>query len=145
VRHLRHAILRVQATFPDACPGRAQALAADPQEPSRHHTSPNGGAHSGTNSVASSMGLCAPERPLETGGHLGQFADHAERPDQAWDGQQFERWLKLEELAAGQAIELTLEQATLIEKANPCYRERHVESSRPGELLAQDTRSMWGA
>ena len=27
----------------------------------------------------------------------------------------------------------------LIEKANPCYRERHVESSRPGELLCQDT------
>ena len=26
----------------------------------------------------------------------------------------------------------------LIEKANPCFRERHVESSRPGELLAQD-------
>jgi transposase InsO family protein len=27
----------------------------------------------------------------------------------------------------------------LIEKANPCFRERHVESSRPGELLSQDT------
>lgn len=27
----------------------------------------------------------------------------------------------------------------MIEKANPCFRERHVESSRPGELLAQDT------
>jgi transposase InsO family protein len=26
-----------------------------------------------------------------------------------------------------------------IERANPCFRERHVESSRPGELLAQDT------
>ena len=26
-----------------------------------------------------------------------------------------------------------------MEKANPCYRERHVESSRPGELLCQDT------
>lgn len=26
-----------------------------------------------------------------------------------------------------------------IEKQNPCFRERHVESSRPGELLPQDT------
>ena len=26
-----------------------------------------------------------------------------------------------------------------IEKQNPCFRERHGESSRPGELLSQDT------
>jgi len=49
------------------------------------------------------------------------------------------RLLKLEERAASEPIELTAEQVVLIEKANPCYRERHVESSRPGELLAQDT------
>ncbi len=54
-------------------------------------------------------------------------------------GSKYERWLKLEELASEQAIELTPEQVALIEKANPCFRERHVESSRPGELLAQDT------
>lgn len=54
-------------------------------------------------------------------------------------GSKYERWLKLEELVAQQAIELTPEQVALIEKANPCFRERHVESSRPGELLAQDT------
>ena len=47
-------------------------------------------------------------------------------------GSKYERWLKLEELAAEQAIELTPEQVALIEKANPCFRERHVESSRPG-------------
>ncbi len=27
----------------------------------------------------------------------------------------------------------------MIEKANPCFEERHVDSSHPGELLAQDT------
>ena len=54
-------------------------------------------------------------------------------------GSKYERWLKLEELAAEQAIELTPEQVAPIEKANPCFRERHVESSLPGELLAQDT------
>jgi transposase InsO family protein len=27
----------------------------------------------------------------------------------------------------------------MIEKANPCFKERHIESNCPGELLAQDT------
>ena len=51
----------------------------------------------------------------------------------------YERLLKLEEKAAHHAIELTAEQVAQIEKANPCFRERHVESSKPGELLSQDT------
>jgi len=51
----------------------------------------------------------------------------------------YDRLLKLEERAASEPIELTAEQVALIEKANPCFRERHVESRRPGELLAQDT------
>jgi transposase InsO family protein len=54
-------------------------------------------------------------------------------------GTKYERLLKLEERMATEPIELTVEQIRLIEKANPCFRERHVESSRPGELLAQDT------
>lgn len=51
----------------------------------------------------------------------------------------FERLLKLEEKAAQHALELSPEQIALIEKANPCFKERHVESSKPGELLSQDT------
>ena len=51
----------------------------------------------------------------------------------------YERLFKLEERAATEPIPLTAEQIALIEKANPCFRERHVESRRPGELLAQDT------
>lgn len=51
----------------------------------------------------------------------------------------YDRLLRLEEQAAEEAIELTAQQIALIEKANPCFRERHVESSRPGELLCQDT------
>ena len=54
-------------------------------------------------------------------------------------GSRYERLLKLEEHAAEQQIELSGEQIALIEKNNPCFRERHVESSRPGELLSQDT------
>ncbi len=50
----------------------------------------------------------------------------------------FDRLLKLEERAAGEAIELSAEQVALIERANPAFAERHVESSRPGELLCQD-------
>lgn len=54
-------------------------------------------------------------------------------------GKRYDRLLKLEEQAAREALELTAEQVALIEKNNPCFRERHVESSRPGELLSQDT------
>ena len=51
----------------------------------------------------------------------------------------YDRWLKLEEQRGGGAIELTGEQVAFIEKQNPAFRERRVESSRPGELLCQDT------
>lgn len=51
----------------------------------------------------------------------------------------YDRWLKLEEKRVGEPIELTGEQVAFIEKQNPAFRERHVESSRPGELLCQDT------
>ncbi|NGQ93571.1 transposase [Brevibacillus sp. SYP-B805] len=54
-------------------------------------------------------------------------------------GSRYARLLKLEEKVLQNPVELTAEQAILIEKANLCFHERHVESSRPGELLAQDT------
>jgi len=54
-------------------------------------------------------------------------------------GSRYERLLKLEERALEQKIELTSQQVAQIEKANPVFKERHVESSRPGELLSQDT------
>lgn len=54
-------------------------------------------------------------------------------------GRRYERWLKLEEKSRGEKIPLNAEQIRAIERANPCFRERHIESSRPGELFAQDT------
>ncbi len=51
----------------------------------------------------------------------------------------FARLLKLQEQVAAESFELSSEQIVQIEKANPCFRERHIESSRPGELLAADT------
>jgi transposase InsO family protein len=51
----------------------------------------------------------------------------------------FKRLLRLEEETAGKDIELTEEQIRLLEKANPCFRERHIESPYPGYLLSQDT------
>ena len=50
-----------------------------------------------------------------------------------------DRWLALEKANADRSIELTSEQAAFIEKFNPCFRERHVESASPGELLSADT------
>ncbi len=54
-------------------------------------------------------------------------------------GSRYHRWLKLEAKFYEKAIELTPEQVLFMEKQNPVFRERHVESSRPGELLSQDT------
>lgn len=54
-------------------------------------------------------------------------------------GSRYERLLRLEAKASEEGFELTGQQIAWIEKANPCFRERHVESSQPGELLAQDT------
>jgi len=51
----------------------------------------------------------------------------------------YKRLLRLEEEKNGKDIDLTEEQIKLLEKANPCFRERHVESSYPGYLLSQDT------
>jgi transposase InsO family protein len=53
-------------------------------------------------------------------------------------GSRHERWLALERQSADQAIELTPEQAAFLE-LNPCFRERHVESEGPGQLLSADT------
>jgi transposase InsO family protein len=54
-------------------------------------------------------------------------------------GTRHERWLALERQNVERAIELTPEQVAFLERLNPCFRERHVESSRPGELLSADT------
>ncbi|MDF1635580.1 IS481 family transposase [Mycoplana sp. MJR14] len=54
-------------------------------------------------------------------------------------GTRVERWLALENANAEKAIDITAEQAAFLEKLNPCFRERHVESSGPGELLSADT------
>lgn len=51
----------------------------------------------------------------------------------------YDRLLKLEDKAIGERLELTVEQIKYLEQMNPCWRERHIESSRPGYLLAQDT------
>lgn len=54
-------------------------------------------------------------------------------------GTKYDRWLALERANADQAIELSAEQVAFLEKLNPCFRERHVESAAPGELLCADT------
>lgn len=54
-------------------------------------------------------------------------------------GSRYDRWLALEQANAEQPIEFTGEQVAFLEKLNPCFRERHVESQAPGELLCADT------
>lgn len=54
-------------------------------------------------------------------------------------GTRYDRWMELERTLTGKAIDLSPEQAAFIEKLNPCFKERHVESQAPGELLCADT------
>lgn len=51
----------------------------------------------------------------------------------------YKRLLLLEENAMAEGFELTEQQIRLLEKANPEFAERHVESDYPGQLLCQDT------
>jgi transposase InsO family protein len=51
----------------------------------------------------------------------------------------YDRWLKLEERHLDEGLELTAEQIAKIERFNPCFKERHVESPGPGALLCADT------
>jgi len=51
----------------------------------------------------------------------------------------YDRLFKLEAKSLKEPLELNAEQIRYLEAHNPCLRERHIESSRPGELLSQDT------
>jgi transposase InsO family protein len=53
------------------------------------------------------------------------------------------RLLRLEEVARDETLVLTERQIELLERHSPDFRCRHVESTRPGELLNQDT-FYWG-
>lgn len=59
-------------------------------------------------------------------------------------GTRHKRLLRLETVAQGETIVLSEEQMRLLERHSVDYRLRHVESSRPGELLNQDT-FYWGS
>lgn len=54
-------------------------------------------------------------------------------------GSRYDRWLKLEAKVHEHAIELNSSQVAFLEKHNPAFKERHIESDAPGELLCQDT------
>jgi len=54
-------------------------------------------------------------------------------------GTRSERLYALEKRHLEEGLELTPDQIRLLERHNPCFRERHVESARPGELLSADT------
>ena len=51
----------------------------------------------------------------------------------------YKRLLRLEEKVMSKGFKLTEQQIRLLEKANPEFAERHVQSDYPGQLLCQDT------
>lgn len=54
-------------------------------------------------------------------------------------GTRAQRLYALERKHLEEQVELDEEQIRVLEKHNPCFRERHVESRCPGELLSADT------
>lgn len=54
-------------------------------------------------------------------------------------GQKQQRRLAIEKKHLTEGMPLTPEQTREIEKSNPCFRERHAEAQRPGELLVEST------
>jgi transposase InsO family protein len=54
-------------------------------------------------------------------------------------GQKYQRLLELERRAVLEGLELSEEQFKAVAKHNPVFRERHIETTRPGELLSADT------
>lgn len=54
-------------------------------------------------------------------------------------GTMYHRLIKLEEQVLGKGLTLSVDQVKYLEQMNPCFRERHIESRAPGDLLSQDT------
>jgi len=71
------------------------------------------------------------EALLKAEGHKMSSVTAQKVPNKHELGSRYQRWLALERHYA--------EQAAFIDKQTPCFRERHVKSSGPGELLSQDT------
>lgn len=51
----------------------------------------------------------------------------------------YQRLLKLEQKALNGEVQLGAQDIRALERMNPCFKERHVESRCPGELINQDT------
>lgn len=54
-------------------------------------------------------------------------------------GERYDRLLALERRSLAGEVQLSAQEIRTLERMNPCFKERHVESRRPGELLSQDT------
>ncbi len=57
-----------------------------------------------------------------------------------WNGRgtRYDRLMLLEARYMERKVEITPKQTAILEKANPCFRERKAESHKPGEVLCQD-------
>ena len=141
----------MEAALSDAGLRGAEGPAPDPQEPSADDAARDGGADQGAGVGPSGLRLQPARGDAGAGGDPGLVDHRPEDPQRsparrhrfepAGDGlgTKSDRWLALEQANAAKTIEITAEQAAFIEKLNPCFRERHVESAAPGELLSADT------
>lgn len=128
----------MEAAVPDARLRRAEGPAADPQVASADDAGAGGRADQGPGAGASGLWL-QPARGDAGAGRHPRFGDHHPILNDNGLGTRVGRWLALEAKNADKAIAITPEQAAFLETLNPCFRERHVESAAPGELLSADT------
>ena len=117
---------------------RAHGSAANPQEPPPDDATGDAGTGQGVGVGASGLWVRL-EAMLSLEGRRVSSITIQKILDDNGLGTRQDRWLGLEKANADKALELTAEQAAFLEKLNPCFRERHVESAAPGDLLSADT------
>ena len=133
-------LLRLEAAVPDAGPRGAEGPAADPQEPSADHAAGGGGADQGAGAGAPGLWLQPDRGDAGAGGPAGLGDHRPEDPQRQgarapgtsagwrWSGRTPSR------RSSSRPSRRPSWRSSI-----PCFRERHVESAAPGELLSADT------
>jgi hypothetical protein len=128
-------LLRVEAAFPDARLRRSEGPAADPPQPSADDAGRDGTRIEELALAHPAYGCNRLEALLALEGKRVSAITVQKILGDRGLGSRYDRWLA-QRRTAEQPIELTAEQATFLEKLNPCFRERHVESVAPASCSA---------
>jgi hypothetical protein len=132
-------ILRLEEAIPDARNRGAQGSSTHREVASPGCADRDRGSNCGACACASSYGCNKIEKLLSLEGPYVSNVTIQKILIDLGLGSRYDRWMALERKSVEEGIALSGEQVAHIEKLNPSFKERHVESSGPGELLSQDT------